>query len=300
MAIKQRIIADLIGTMQDEFNIGTGKIRAPAAGSAIFELPSQSGTFAVVDANGNLINANNSSGATSVDYNALTNIPASFPPAAHRHDASEIDNLPAGGGAGDWDSITNKPSFAVVATSGRYNDLANKPAIGTIASQAASNVAITGGIITATAISNSTIGATLPAAGRFSTIKVNGGTYNPFALALGPGSNIGWTNPTDAGVGPSLSSDGNHIQFLNKSSSEGMRFTTSKNLLINTTTDDLSNKLQVAGSAKISGGLIIKPPATNAPQSQGEVTFELTSNTTLRIRAMGTDGLIRSATLTLA
>jgi hypothetical protein len=201
--------------------------------------------------------------------------------------------------AGDWDSITNKPSFSTVATSGSYNDLANSPVIGTIAAQAASNVAITGGTITATAINNSTIGATQPAAGRFSAIKVNGGTYNPFVLGMGPGSNIGWTNPTDTGVGPFLSSDGNHIRFLN-SSSEGMRFTASKNLLINTTTDDLSNRLQVAGSAKISGGLIIKPPATNEPQIQGEVTFELTSDTTLRIRAMGTDGLIRSAIITLA
>ena len=37
------------------------------------------------------------------------------------------------GVAGDWDSITNKPSFSTVATSGSYNDLANKPVVNTIA-----------------------------------------------------------------------------------------------------------------------------------------------------------------------
>ncbi len=37
------------------------------------------------------------------------------------------------GVAGDWDSITNKPSFSTVATSGSYNDLENKPVINTIA-----------------------------------------------------------------------------------------------------------------------------------------------------------------------
>ena len=40
-------------------------------------------------------------------------------------------NLDAGGGGGstDWSDITNKPSFAVVATSGDYGDLTNKPII---------------------------------------------------------------------------------------------------------------------------------------------------------------------------
>lgn len=317
MAVKQRIIADLIGTMQDEFNIGTGKIRAPAAGSAIVELPNQSGTIAVVDSNGNLINANTSSGAPSNDYNALINIPASFPPDAHRHDASEIDNLPTGGGGPvDYAELLNVPTeFQPVAHrhdaseidnlpagggACDWSEITNKPTIGSMAAQNDNNVNITGGSIANVSIKNAVIGATQPAAARVSVLKINGGTYNPFALAFGPGSNVGWTNPTDAGTGPFLTSDGNHIQFLNKSSSEGMRFTTSKNLLINTTTDDLTNKLQVAGSAKIAGGLIIKPPATNTPQNQGEVTFELINNTTLRIRAMGSDGLIRSVIFTLA
>lgn len=35
----------------------------------------------------------------------------------------------SGGGASSWDEITDKPTFAAVATSGSYDDLTNKPAI---------------------------------------------------------------------------------------------------------------------------------------------------------------------------
>lgn len=41
-------------------------------------------------------------------------------------DGSQLTNLPANG----WNSITGKPTFATVATSGSYNDLTNKPASG--------------------------------------------------------------------------------------------------------------------------------------------------------------------------
>ena len=45
--------------------------------------------------------------------------------------------------------------------------------------------------------------------------------------------------------------------------------------------------------------LAIYPPAINIPTTNGEVTFELTSNTQLKIYAKGSDGVVRSATLTL-
>lgn len=48
----------------------------------------------------------------------------------------------------EWDSISGKPTFSTVATSGSYNDLLNLPTLGTIASQDADDVAITGGSIT--------------------------------------------------------------------------------------------------------------------------------------------------------
>lgn len=46
--------------------------------------------------------------------------------------------------------------------------------------------------------------------------------------------------------------------------------------------------------------LAIYPPSSNAPTTNGEVTFELTSNTQLKIYAKGSDGVVRSGTITLA
>ncbi|QEK35870.1 hypothetical protein [Acinetobacter johnsonii] len=43
----------------------------------------------------------------------------------------------------------------------------------------------------------------------------------------------------------------------------------------------------------------IYPPAANNPTANGEMTFELTSDTQLKVKVRGSDGLIRSATLTL-
>lgn len=48
------------------------------------------------------------------------------------------------------------------------------------------------------------------------------------------------------------------------------------------------------------GSLVITPGASKTPANNGEVVFELTSNTSLRIKAKGSDGTVRSVTLTLA
>ena len=45
-----------------------------------------------------------------------------------------------GGGASDWDSISNKPQFAEIATSGDYNDLANKLTAGNGVSISTDNI----------------------------------------------------------------------------------------------------------------------------------------------------------------
>lgn len=42
------------------------------------------------------------------------------------------------------------------------------------------------------------------------------------------------------------------------------------------------------------------PGASNAPVSNGDVTIEATSNTTLTFKLKGSDGTIRSGTITLA
>jgi hypothetical protein len=53
------------------------------------------------------------------------------------------------------------------------------------------------------------------------------------------------------------------------------------------------------GDARLTD-LTIKPSASVTPANNGEVVFELTSNTTLTIRAKGSDGTVRSAAITLA
>lgn len=42
------------------------------------------------------------------------------------------------------------------------------------------------------------------------------------------------------------------------------------------------------------------PPYPNTPSSNGEVVFQLTSNTQLTIKVKGSDGIVRSANITLS
>ncbi len=58
-----------------------------------------------------------------------------------------------------WTKITNKPTFATVATSGSYNDLTNKPTIPTIPSLSLTNSG-TGNVITGISVNGHTITAT--------------------------------------------------------------------------------------------------------------------------------------------
>ena len=51
---------------------------------------------------------------------------------------------------------------------------------------------------------------------------------------------------------------------------------------------------------KFNGTLTIKPSAFATPTNNGDMAFELTSNTTLKIKVKGSDGVVRSASLTLA
>lgn len=51
---------------------------------------------------------------------------------------------------------------------------------------------------------------------------------------------------------------------------------------------------------KFTNGLTISPAASSTPTVNGSMQFELTSNTSLKVKVKGTDGVVRSATLTLA
>lgn len=59
--------------------------------------------------------------------------------------------------------------------------------------------------------------------------------------------------------------------------------------------------LSRTGSFTVSGNLTARPPAAAAALTvNGEMTFEFTTNTTLKIKARGTDGVVREASLALA
>lgn len=49
-----------------------------------------------------------------------------------------------------------------------------------------------------------------------------------------------------------------------------------------------------------SQNIVLSPPAAATPANNGEMTFELTSNTSLTVRVKGSDGVVRSAVLALA
>jgi hypothetical protein len=46
--------------------------------------------------------------------------------------------------------------------------------------------------------------------------------------------------------------------------------------------------------------VVIKPKTTAAPLGVGDMCFELTSNTELKVKVKGSDGTVRSVSLTLA
>jgi hypothetical protein len=50
----------------------------------------------------------------------------------------------------------------------------------------------------------------------------------------------------------------------------------------------------------VNGAIGFTPGASVTPVDNGDVVFELTNNTTLTVKAKGSDGVVRSATLTLA
>jgi hypothetical protein len=56
----------------------------------------------------------------------------------------------------------------------------------------------------------------------------------------------------------------------------------------------------VLDSFYVGGRLTFQPAASATPANPGDLTFELTSNSSLKIKVKGQDGVVRSATLTLA
>ncbi len=62
----------------------------------------------------------------------------------------------------------------------------------------------------------------------------------------------------------------------------------------------IGSDLSVTGNTLISGISTVGLANTSTPPSNSQMSFELTSNTNLRIKVRGTDGVLRSANITLA
>lgn len=75
---------------------------------------------------------------------------------------------------------------------------------------------------------------------------------------------------------------------------EQMKFHTSGRTTVGTVTDDGVNKLQINGPIRF------VPDLSSTPVNNGDLTFEATSNTSLKIKYKGSDGTVRSTTLTLS
>lgn len=80
--------------------------------------------------------------ATSVPWSGVTNAPTKL--SQFSNDAGYLTSVPAQ----TWASITGKPTFATVATSGSYNDLTNKPSIPSLSGYATQSWVTSQGYLT--------------------------------------------------------------------------------------------------------------------------------------------------------
>jgi len=61
-----------------------------------------------------------------------------------------------------------------------------------------------------------------------------------------------------------------------------------------------TQNLIITGQLNVSGITTLGLGPTSSPQLNSQMSFELTNNTTLTIRVKGTDGVLRSADITLS
>jgi hypothetical protein len=93
----------------------------------------------------------------------------------------------------------------------------------------------------------------------------------------------------------SINGGGNFGHFLFKQNgTEVARINGNGRMLINTTTDDGVAKLQVQGDIRS------VPSASITPTNNGDLVVEATSNTSLTFKYKGSDGTVRTASLTLS
>jgi hypothetical protein len=113
-----------------------------------------------------------------------------------------------------------------------------------------------------------------------------GANYDRFWVRVEPSDQVTTLGNTHGGTGSPRA-----LAFL-AANSERMRIDTAGNVGIGETAPDY--KLDV------NGAIGFTPGASVTPVDNGDVVFELTNNTTLTIKARGSDGVVRSGTITLA
>jgi hypothetical protein len=174
------------------------------------------------------------------------------------------------------------------------------------------------GVLTATSFNGSLVGTAasvtslVGAAASITNITGTSGTITTFSSTNGTITNLGSTSGTITNL------SGTNLNYTGIST-----FTNGPALIgSGTSTGTASQRLQVTGGAYISGRLGIGTTnptsalnvvgdvlisgistiglgATSTPPQNSQLTFELTSNTNLRIKVRGTDGILRIADITL-
>jgi hypothetical protein len=170
---------------------------------------------------------------------------------------------------------------------------------------------------------NGTVGATTPTTGKFTSVEVtssanpgsglawNGSNHlalyhnsvvravvNTNGITVGNAEVFGFSSasaPTEATRDAGLSrktGTPNWFMFGNGTANNATATIEAANGILNGT-------LSVTGASTLST-LTLSPAASATPASNGQLTFEATSNTSLTIKLKGSDGTVRSAVLTLA
>jgi hypothetical protein len=103
--------------------------------------------------------------------------------------------------------------------------------------------------------------------------------------------NVGFGSSTVLGIQTNGSSYG--VGISSNIVCQNLNITGISTLGVTTTTNLTTQQLIVSGIATVGLG------TTSAPPSNSQMSFELTSNTNLRIKVRGTDGVLRSGNITL-
>lgn len=151
------------------------------------------------------------------------------------------------------------------------------------------------------AVGNLGIGATPTNSSSYKTLDIRGTVGGQILLGRsGSIDSFYYSSSTITRIGAGV---GGALHLMSNSSGAGtgdLIIDLDGNVLIGTTTQYASEKLGVNGNAYVNGHVTQKPSASVTPANNGELMVEATSNTTLTFKLKGTDGTVRSGTITLS